>query len=45
MAVQAVEVASVGEVPYNSYGSASRLWVSYSEISNSFDDAKYAFTD
>ena len=45
MAVQAVEIASVSEVPDNSYWSAGGLWIPYSEIGNSFDDAEHAFTD
>ena len=45
MAVQAVEVASVGEVPDNSYWSASGLWIPYSEIGNSLHHAEHAFTD
>lgn len=45
MAVQAVEVASVGEVPDDSYWSARGLWISYSEVGDSFDDTKHAFAD
>lgn len=45
MAMQAVEVASVGEVPDDGYWSASRLRVSYSEIGYSFDYTQHAFAD
>ena len=45
MAVQAVEVASVGEVPDDCYWGAGGLRIPYSKISNSLDDAEHAFTD
>ncbi len=45
MAVHAVEVASVSEVPDDCYWSARGLWMPYSEIGDSFDDAEHAFTD
>ena len=45
MAVQAIEVASVGEVPDNSYRSTSGLRISQSEVGDSFDDAEHALAD
>jgi len=45
MAVQAVEVASVGEVPDNCYWGAGGLGISQSEISDSFDNVEHAPAD
>jgi len=45
MAVQAVEVAPVGEVPDYGYWSAGGLWIPYSEIGNSPHHAEHAFTE
>jgi len=45
MAVQAAEVTPISEVPDNSYRSASWLWISHSEIGNSFDDTEHTSTD
>jgi len=45
MAMQAVEIASVGEVPDNSYRSASGLRISYSKIGDPLDNADHTFTD
>lgn len=45
MTVEAVEVASVSEVPDNSYWGAGGLWVPYSEVGNALHDAEHTFTD
>ena len=45
MAVQAVEVASIGEVPDDCDWSTGRLGVSDSEMSYSLNDAQHAFSN
>jgi hypothetical protein len=45
MTMQAVEVASVGEVPNNGYWSTSRLWIPYSEIGDALYHVEHAFAD
>jgi len=45
MAVQAVEVASIGEVPDDSHWSAGGLGILYSEVGDSFDDTEHTFAD
>jgi len=45
MAMQAVQIAAIGEVPNNGDRSARWLWVPRSQSRDSFDDAQHAFTD
>jgi hypothetical protein len=45
MAMQAIEVAFVSEIPYYGYGCTSGLWVPYSEVGYAFYYAQHAFAD